>query len=142
MTTILIRDGEIITMNPAREILSGSIYIEDGRIAEIPSNRESADQVIDAFGKLVLPGFVQVHVHLNQTLFRGMADDLDVVDWLRLRIWPLEQAHRPESVYASARLSIAEMIRGGTTTALTIETTNFTEAAFQAALEMGFRAVI
>jgi 5-methylthioadenosine/S-adenosylhomocysteine deaminase len=142
MTTILIRDGEILTMNPAREILSGSIYIEDGRIAEIPSNRETADQVIDASGKLVLPGFVQVHVHLNQTLFRGMADDLDVVDWLRLRIWPLEQAHRPESVYASARLSIAEMIRGGTTTALTIETTNFTEAAFQAALEMGFRAVI
>lgn len=129
-------------MNPGREILVGNVYIEDNRIAEIPSHRQTADQVIEASGKLVLPGFVQVHIHLNQTLFRCMADDMDVVDWLRLKIWPLEQAHTPESIYASARLSIAEMIRGGTTTALTIETTNYTEAAFRAAEEMGFRATI
>jgi cytosine/adenosine deaminase-related metal-dependent hydrolase len=129
-------------MNPAREVLVGSIYCEDGRIVEIPSNRQTADQIIDANGKLVLPGFVQIHVHLNQTLFRGLADDMDVVDWLRLRIWPLEKAHTPESIYASARLSIAEMIRSGTTTAMSMESLNYTEAAFQAAGEMGFRAVI
>ncbi len=91
---------------------------------------------------LVLPGLVQIHVHLNQTLFRGLADDMDVVDWLKTRIWPLERAHNADSLYASARLSIAELIRGGTTTAMSMETLNYTEAAFQAADEMGFRAVI
>ncbi|MEL7642789.1 MAG: 5'-deoxyadenosine deaminase [bacterium] len=142
MKTLLIKNGTIITMNPGREVLDGNIYIEDGKIVEIPSSRQSADTVIDARGKLVLPGFIQIHVHLNQTLFRGMADDMDVVDWLKLWIWPLEQAHNPDSVYASARLSIAEMVRGGTTTAMTMETMNHTEAAFLAAEEMGFRAVI
>mgnify|MGYP001769931875 FL=1 len=133
MKTLLIKNGTIITMNPGREVLDGNIYIEDGKIVEIPSSRQSADTVIDARGKLVLPGFIQIHVHLNQTLFRGMADDMDVVDWLKLWIWPLEQAHNPDSVYASARLSIAEMCRGGTTTAMTMETMNHTEAAFLAA---------
>jgi 5-methylthioadenosine/S-adenosylhomocysteine deaminase len=142
MSSTLICNGTIVTMNPAREVLVGDIYIEDGRIVEIPSARKSADRIINAQGKLVLPGFVQIHVHLNQTLFRGLADDMDVVDWLKTRIWPLEQAHNPDSLYASARLSIAELIRGGTTTAMTMETLNFTEAAFQAADEMGFRAVI
>jgi 5-methylthioadenosine/S-adenosylhomocysteine deaminase len=142
MTSILIKNGTILTMNPSRSILQGAIYIEDGRIAEIPSDRVTADSVIDASNRLVLPGFIQVHVHLNQTLFRGIADDMDVVDWLKKRIWPLEKAHNPESVYASARLSILEMIRSGTTSAVTLETINHTEAAFQAAEDMGFRATI
>ncbi len=142
MTSLLIRNGTIITMDPARQVLAGDIYIEDGRIVEIPAVHKTADRVIDAREMLVLPGFVQVHVHLNQSLFRGMADDMDVVDWLRLRIWPLEQAHSLESVYAAARLSIAEMVRGGTTTAMSLESLHHTEAAFQAADEMGFRAVI
>jgi 5-methylthioadenosine/S-adenosylhomocysteine deaminase len=142
MSSTLIRNGTIVTMNPAREILIGDIYVENGRFVEIPSTRQGADRVIDAQGKLVLPGFVQIHVHLNQTLFRGLADDMDVVDWLKKRIWPFEQAHTPDSLYATARLSIAELIRGGTTTAMTMESLNFTEAAFQAADEMGFRAVI
>lgn len=142
MSSVLIHNGTIITMNPAREILVGDIYVDDGHILEIPSARKTADVLIDARDKLVLPGFVQIHVHLNQTLFRGLADDMDVVDWLRTRIWPLEQAHDPDSLFASARLSIAELIQGGTTTAMTMESLNFTEAAFQAADEMGFRAVI
>jgi cytosine/adenosine deaminase-related metal-dependent hydrolase len=142
MKTLLIKNGKIITMNPNRDVLDGNIYIEDGKIVEVPSSRQTADTVIDSEGKLVLPGFIQIHVHLNQTLFRGMADDMNVVDWLRLWIWPLEQAHTPDSVYASARLSIAEMVRNGTTTAMTMETLNHTDAAFSAAADMGFRAVI
>ncbi|NIV33984.1 MAG: N-ethylammeline chlorohydrolase, partial [Anaerolineae bacterium] len=63
----------------------------------------------------------------NQTLFRGLADDMDVVDWLRLRIWPLEQAHDADSLYAAACLSLAELIRGGSTAALAVETTRHTE---------------
>ncbi len=139
--SILIRNGLLITMNPDRQILDGGVYIEDGRILEIPSARTKADAVIDATDCLVVPGFVQTHVHLCQTLFRGMADDMDVIDWLRLRIWPLEQAHDEQSIYDSARLGIAELIRGGTTCAFTMETVRHTEEAFRAVLETGFRAI-
>lgn len=142
MTSVLIRNGTLLPMNPPGEVLQGDLFIQDGRIAELPTARRQADRVIDAQDMLVLPGFVQVHVHLNQTLFRGQADDMDVVDWLRLRIWPLERAHNRASLAAAARLSIAELIRGGTTTAFTIETLHHTEAAFEAADQMGFRATI
>jgi len=139
--SLLIRGGLVVTMNPRREIMSADIYVEDGRIAEIPSRHTAADLVIDATGQLVLPGLIQTHVHLCQTLFRGSADDLDVVEWLRQRIWPLEQVHDFTSVYDSARLGIVELLRGGTTTALTIETVRHTEAVFMALAETGLRAV-
>jgi len=139
--SLLVRDGLVVTMDPAREVLRTNVFVEGGRIAECPSRREEADRVIDASGCLVIPGLIQTHVHLCQTLFRGMADDMDVIDWLRLRIWPFERAHDERSVYDSARLGIAEMLRGGTTTALTIETVRHTEEAFRAILETGFRAV-
>ena len=142
MASLLVKNGTILTMNPTMDVVHGDVYIEEGVIKAIPATQVHADQVIDASDKLVLPGFVQVHVHLNQTLFRGTADDMDVVDWLKRRIWPLEQAHTYESVYASARLSVLEMVRSGTTTAVTLETLNHTEAAFRAVEELGFRAVI
>ncbi len=142
MTSILIRNGLVVTMNRGREILASDLYIEDGHIAEIPATHTTADEVIDARDMLVVPGLIQIHVHLCQALFRGLADDMNVVDWLRLRIWPLEQAHDARSISASARLAIAEMVRGGTTTALTIETVKHTEEAFRVASEMGVRATI
>ena len=141
MTSILIQNGLVITMDAARTIGSGSIYIEAERIHAFPSTQRSADIVIDASDMLVLPGFVQTHVHLCQVLFRGLADDMDVIDWLRLRIWPLEQAHDTESLYDSARLGVAEMLRSGTTCALTMETVHHTEAAFQAVIDAGFRSI-
>ncbi len=141
MNSILIRNGVVVAMDPARTITHGDVYIEDGVIQEFPSKRQKADEVIDAADKLVLPGFVQTHIHLNQTLFRGLSEDLVVEDWLRLRIWPLEQAHDAESLYDAARLGIAEMIRGGTTCALTNETVQHTDSAFEAIIESGFRAV-
>jgi 5-methylthioadenosine/S-adenosylhomocysteine deaminase len=98
--------------------------------------------VIDARGRYLLPGFIQSHVHLCQTLFRGGADDLSLIDWLKKRIWVMEAAHTYESLYASAQLGIAELIKGGTTCALTMETVHHTDAVFQAAEESGFRATI
>jgi 5-methylthioadenosine/S-adenosylhomocysteine deaminase len=98
--------------------------------------------VIDARGAAVLPGFVQTHIHLCQTLFRGAADDLPLIDWLKRRVWPLEAAHTPASVRASARLGIAEMIKGGTTSALTMETVNHTAEVFRVVEETGFRATV
>src|SRR6185369_13131718 len=97
---------------------------------------------IDSHDRVLLPGFVQTHIHLCQTLFRGAADDLALIDWLKQRVWPMEAAHTESSLYASARLGIAEMIRGGTTCALTMETVNHTEAVFRAVEESGFRATI
>ncbi len=90
----------------------------------------------------MLPGFVQTHIHLCQTLFRGAADDLQLIDWLKKRVWPMEAAHTPASIRASARLGIAEMIRGGTTSALTMETVSHTEEVFRAVEETGFRATV
>jgi 5-methylthioadenosine/S-adenosylhomocysteine deaminase len=85
---------------------------------------------------------VQTHIHLCQTLFRGAADDLALIDWLKQRVWPMEAAHTPESLYASARLGIAELIKGGTTCALTMETVNHTDVVFKAVEESGFRATV
>jgi 5-methylthioadenosine/S-adenosylhomocysteine deaminase len=73
---------------------------------------------------------------------RGYGDDLGLLDWLRERIWPMEAAHTPESIYASARLGIAELMLGGTTAALTMETVRHTRQVLRAVQESGFRAVV
>ncbi|HEX5707523.1 MAG TPA: 5'-deoxyadenosine deaminase, partial [Pyrinomonadaceae bacterium] len=96
----------------------------------------------DARGCVVLPGFVQTHIHLCQTLFRGAADDLALIDWLRRRVWPMEAAHTAASLRASARLGVAELVRGGTTCALTMETVSHTEEVFRVVEETGFRATV
>ncbi len=141
--SILIRGGTLVTMNRDDAIVTGVLLIRDGRIASIGEDIvTTADVVIEAGDCAVVPGFVQTHVHLCQTLFRGAADDLALIDWLKRRIWPMEAAHSPASVRASARLGIAEMIKGGTTCALTMETVNHTVEAFRAAEETGFRATI
>src|SRR6185503_4212903 len=101
-----------------------------------------ADETIDATGCAVLPGFVQTHIHLCQTLFRGAADDLSLIDWLKKRIWPMEAAHSEESIRASAQLGVAELIKGGTTCALTMETVRHTEEVLRVVEETGFRATV
>ena len=140
--SILIKGGAIITMNVEDEIVTGNVLIRDGRIVSIGETAEGADEVIDARGAAVLPGFVQTHIHLCQTLFRGAADDLPLIDWLKRCVWPMEAAHTPASVRASARLGIAEMIKGGTTSALTMETVNHTSEVFRVVEESGFRATV
>ena len=116
--------------------------INHGRIVEIGVFDQNADVVIDAGGCAVIPGFVQTHIHLCQTLFRGAADDLALIDWLKKRVWPMEAAHTEASISASARLGIAELIKGGTTCALTMETVNHTSQVFEVVEETGFRATV
>ncbi|HZB46782.1 MAG TPA: amidohydrolase family protein, partial [Pyrinomonadaceae bacterium] len=120
--TVLIKGGTLLTMNARGDIVEGDLLIRDGHVAKVGARGAAADLTIDAEGCAVLPGFVQTHIHLCQTLFRGAADDLQLIDWLKKRVWPLEAAHTAASIRASARLGIAEMIRGGTTSALTMET--------------------
>ena len=141
--SILIRNGTIVTMDQQETIVSGDVLIRDGRIAEIGAEiNEEADEVIDAHNCAVLPGFVQTHIHLCQTLFRGAADDLSLIDWLKKRVWPMEAAHTQESLRASAALGVAELIKGGTTCALTMETVRHTEVVLQVVAESGFRATV
>lgn len=142
MTIKHIRNAIIMTMNAQDEILTGDVVITNNLITAIGENLTvKADVVIDAGGKVLLPGFVQTHIHLCQTLFRGRADDLALIDWLRLRIWPLEAAHDEDSIYYSALLGLGELIRSGTTTILDMETVNGTDAAFRAIEESGMRAL-
>ncbi len=139
--TILIQNGLLVTMDEKRRIFTGNLYLKNGRIAEVGTPRASADVVIDAGGMAVLPGFIQTHIHLCQVLFRGLADDTDVVDWLKQRIWPFESAHDGASIRASAMLGIAELLAGGTTTALSMETTRHTDGVYDAIVESGFRCI-
>lgn len=129
-------------MDPSNSIVHGELLIVDGKIASIGDTGRSADTTIDATDCAVIPGFVQTHIHLCQTIFRGAADDLALIDWLKKRVWPMEAAHSASSIAASARLGIAEMIKGGTTCALTMETVNHTAEVFRVVEESGFRATV
>jgi len=142
----MIKNGTVITMDRERRVVEHcDIIVEDdrirwvGRVGDVGS--AGADRVIDATGHIVIPGLIQTHVHLCQALFRGMSDDMELLDWLRLRTWPLEAAHDEESIYYSALLGIAELLRGGTTCVVDMETVNHTENAFRAIAQSGIRAV-
>src|SRR5262249_37799915 len=144
---VLIKDATIITLDDANRVFEGSVAIDRGRVMAVEASAAASfdiafDGVIDGRGCAVLPGCLQTHSALCQTLFRGAADDLELIDWLKQRVWPMEAAHTPESLYASARLGIAELIKGGTTCALTMETVNHTESVFRAVEESGFRATV
>jgi 5-methylthioadenosine/S-adenosylhomocysteine deaminase len=140
---LLLQNATVVTMNPAREILRGAdILVEGGRIARIGRGIKPAKairQTLDATDRVVLPGFVHGHLHACQTLFRNRADGLELLDWLRERIWPLEAAHDEASMRTSADLSFAELIRSGATAALDMGTVRHTEIVFEAARDAGFR---
>lgn len=141
--SILIKQASVVTMDANDSIVRGDVLIRDGRISEIGTAiTAQADEIIEANGCAVLPGFVQTHIHLCQTLFRGAADDLSLIDWLKQRVWPMEAAHTPQSIRASAQLGIAELIKGGTTCALTMETVRHTEEVLKVVEETGFRATV
>src|SRR4051812_26308114 len=130
-------------MNDALDIVHGAVSVRDGRVVSVgPEPAETHDRVIDAGGAYLLPGFIQTHVHLCQTLFRGYADDMPLLEWLRKRVWPMEAAHTPQTLRASTRLGAAELLLGGTTTVLTMETVHDTDVVFEALETMRLRAVV
>ncbi len=98
---------------------SVNLRIED-KVVSAVSNRSfiasSNFQVIDGQGKLAFPGMVNAHTHVPMSLFRGLADDLPLSSWLRNHIWPAEKRLTNEDVYWGSLLSLAEMIKSGTTT--------------------------
>ncbi|MCQ2011512.1 MAG: 5'-deoxyadenosine deaminase [Sporolactobacillus sp.] len=143
MKRTIIKNAEIVTMDQKETITHGDLVIEADRIQSVGTivKPKPNDRVIDGTGRTIIPGFIQTHIHLCQTLFRGKADDLELMDWLRERIWPLEAAHDKESIYLSALLGIGELISGGSTTIVDMETVHHTGEAFQAIAESGIRAL-
>lgn len=130
-------------MNHRFDVLEGDLSVRDGRIAALgPHITERHDHVIDARGGYVLPGLIQTHVHLCQTLFRGYADDLPLLEWLKRRVWPLEAAHTPSTLRTATRLATTELLTSGTTAVLTMETVHDTDVVFEAVAESGLRATI
>ena len=120
---LLILNGTVVTMDQKRRVIDdGGVAVKGGRIVAVGTRRDivrrfTSGQTIDARGKLVIPGLINGHTHIPMTLFRGLADDLDLQDWLTQYIFPAEAKNVSEEfVRAGTRLGLAEMIRGGTTT--------------------------
>lgn len=137
----LIKDAIVISMNLQGKIEQKNVLIENDRIAYLGNDEPEANLVIDGREKFLIPGLIQTHVHLPQTLFRGQADDMELLTWLKKRIWPLEGAHNQESIYYSALLGLGELLLGGTTSIVDMETVHHTESAMEAIRESGIRAI-
>lgn len=139
---ILIRNGLIVTMNPKREVFHGDVLIEGNRIREVAPKIEPKSrpiEIYEAAGQIVIPGLIQAHTHLVQTLFRGEADDLSLLDWLKKRVWPMEAAHDEASIRASAEFGVLEMMKLGTTSILDMGTVRHTDPLFDAVQKTGIR---
>ena len=118
-SSILLRGGTVLTLDSAATVLEGvDVLLEAGVIRQIGSGVQApaGARAIDVSGHLVLPGLIQGHVHLGQTIFRGLAEGRRLLAWLEERIWPLEAAHDDESAYWCSLLGAAECLLGGTTT--------------------------
>lgn len=120
---ILIVNAKIVTMDSRRSIIdNGFVRVRGGKIESVGAMSEmpkgmSARQTISAAGKVVIPGLINTHTHVPMGLFRGIADDLDLQEWLTKYIFPAEAKNVNEAlVRAGTRLGLAEFIRGGTTT--------------------------
>ncbi len=143
----LIRGGMVVTCDAESTVRRADVLVRGKSIAKIGGWGGKAPpsagfvRVIDARGCAVIPGFVQAHVHLCQALFRGMADDMALLDWLRTRIWPLEAAHDERSLGASAELGLCEMALAGTTTLLDMGTVHGHDAVMDACVRSGLRVI-
>jgi 5-methylthioadenosine/S-adenosylhomocysteine deaminase len=120
---LLVLNGTLVTMDKDHRIIQDAgIAVEHGRIVAVGSSADivrmySAPTRVDATGKIIIPGLINGHTHIPMTLFRGLADDLDLQEWLTKYIFPAEAKNVTEEfVRAGTRLGLAEMIRGGTTT--------------------------
>ena len=142
---ILIIPKRIVTVDKDHKILKNTaIEIKGNKIASfIPIKKIDRSKydgnIFDYSDLTIIPGLIQTHVHLCQTLFRGLADDLTLLDWLQQKIFPFENAHNKKSLRLSARLGINELIMGGTTTLLDMGTLNYQEVVFEEMINSGLR---
>lgn len=139
--TILIKNALILNPNNFEE-KTQSLLIKNDLIAEISDeiDESNVDKIIDATGKILLPGFVNTHTHLSMTLFRGLADDLSLDSWLNDHIWPMEANLNGDYCYIGALLAAVELIKSGTTTLSDMYF--YMEDVARAIDEAGLRAVL
>lgn len=141
MTRFSIEGGTLLGLTAPGDIRpSTDVLAEDGRIRAEFSGPGPVER-LDARGKWVLPGFVQAHLHLCQTLLRNGPGDLELLPWLRGHVWPGEAAHDDETLSVSARLGLAECLSSGVTAVLDMGTVRHTDALFAAAAASGIRYV-
>ncbi len=139
--TILIKNALILSPNTNFENKQ-SILIKDNLIAEISPeiDENNVDKIIDATGKILLPGLINTHTHLSMTLFRGLADDLSLDSWLNDHIWPMEANLNEDYCYIGALLGAVELIKSGTTTFSDMYF--YMEDVARAVDEAGIRAIL
>jgi 5-methylthioadenosine/S-adenosylhomocysteine deaminase len=147
---LLIEGGTIITVNKRREIIEdGALAIDEGRIVAVGKKDDvrrigKADKVLDARGKVVIPGLVNIHTHIFQTLLKGIGDDMKLLDWIR-NLQPKVRSLTKEDMYVAAQLASVEMIRSGTTCCLDFTSFNqpeFADQEISALRESGIRATL
>jgi cytosine/adenosine deaminase-related metal-dependent hydrolase len=147
---LLVDGARVIGMTREDDVTEdGALLVEDGAITALhgearkrAAEREAGGtpiERVDAAGFWLLPGFVQTHVHLCQTLLRNGPDDLPLLAWLSAHVYPGEAAHDEETMELSARLGLAELIAGGTTSLLDMGSVRHTDALFRAAAASGAR---
>src|SRR5688572_16483929 len=121
--SMVVTNGLVVTMDGGRRVLpNGAVAIDGADIVGVDTNEAIASRfrgatVIDAGGRIVMPGLINTHTHAPMVLYRGLADDLALSEWLNKYIFPAEaKTVSPEFVRAGTRLAALEMIRSGTTT--------------------------
>ena len=144
---LIVVHGTVVTMDGTRRILgNGAVAIQGDVIAAVDTTANidatyEAAKVIDARGGLILPGLINAHTHMSMSLFRGLADDLSLDDWLNKYIFPAEHRYvSKDFVTWSTRLSLLEMLRGGTTTVADMY--YFEEEVAEATKAAGMRGVL
>ena len=121
--SVLVRNAAVATFDDSFRVLKdSSVYVEDGRIVKVGSPEAvkavavHPDSDVDGRNMLVMPGLVNTHVHLAQSLLRNVVpDDVTLLDWLTKWVWPLQSCFEEEDGRVSAQLTLLEMIRSGTT---------------------------
>lgn len=112
----------IITVNEAFDIIEhGAIVVQGDTIVAVGTEKEITatyfeEKIYDLHGQIMMPGLISLHVHLAQSLLRSAADDLPLIEWLCDKVWPMQGCFTEEDGYSAARLTIAEMLKSGTTT--------------------------
>lgn len=142
--TYLLRGGVLLPVAGEAPAGPGDVLVQEGRIAALGTALSvPADAtIIDCSDGIVMPGLVQAHIHLCQTLCRGRADDLRLLDWLRLRVLPYEAALSEADITLAAQLACAELLLSGTTAILDMGTVRHQDALCQAVAATGIRATL
>lgn len=150
-TQTIYTDATIITLNSTRDIiLDGFILVEGSRIVAIgpkssfPTSLPGGAITVSLKGQIIIPGLINTHAHLAQSILRGLAEDLPLHNWLCDSIWPLESCYEGDDGYVAARLTCAEMLKSGTTCFLEAMCTHRAgfEGVVKAVGESGMRGCI